>query len=386
MDRQNKKGLLMENILILILAFGILPNRINAQMTSATKTVTENLVGMGQHEYGVWVQKHATKPVGTPANFNNLFYQNYTNLGLGFELKYPKGILFPSPSDSFNDNKHLVKMAVCRKKVLSGNDFGKEFQEVLDSFKDAEITYKVFKKNFFVISGFRGSEVVYRKELVVSGDESNEQGPGILVLDMTFPKQEKAKWDPILTICANSIKQIPEAEWNENRDSVIEQKDADNTELAKEGQNTLNEKPVPTWTQEQWEDADKDESAKEQELEADQQIREGAFTPVPFTKDFTPNAPKPSPPSHLKITTLNGMAFLSWDKVDGARAYIIYGSPDGKSFKARRNPIKDTKLFVGYVITLKQQPVHYYGIETLSWSGDSEMVTQAIGPTDFDVK
>jgi hypothetical protein len=142
--------------------------------------------------------------------------------------------------------------------------------------------------------------------------------------------------------------------------------------------------PVPTWTVNQWQDATGDERMKERAIENQQSGI--IIKPMPHSKDFVPGAHHPLPPTNLKITVENGMAYLSWDNVKGAADYIIYDSQDGKKYKARKIPIDETKIFVGYVITLKQQPIHYFGIASHYYSERSEKTLLSVGPKDFDSK
>ncbi len=142
--------------------------------------------------------------------------------------------------------------------------------------------------------------------------------------------------------------------------------------------------PVPTWAQQQWESTDDDERAKEQEIETEQLSREGKLKTLPHSKDFAQNKSKPLPPTHLKITVANNMVYLSWGKLKQVNGYIIYDSDDGKTYRKRKYPVKDTKIFVGFVTAIKQKPIHYFGIESLSWGGNSEMIVKSVGPNDIN--
>lgn len=140
--------------------------------------------------------------------------------------------------------------------------------------------------------------------------------------------------------------------------------------------------PVPTWTDDQWENADKESRGNEEELETNQKISEGKLTPLPMTKDFS-GVIILNPPDKFKILTSNGKAYLTWNKVDKAMGYCVYDSKDGKTFKKRFHPVKETKIFVGFITWIKNHPKHYYGFKTISWGGESEMVVQSVGPQDF---
>lgn len=150
------------------------------------------------------------------------------------------------------------------------------------------------------------------------------------------------------------------------------------------GQNST-VKPDPTWTEDQWESADPNERAKQEEVEMNQKIKEGKLTPVPFPKDFK-GVIKPLPPTHLKITIVDGAAYLSWDKVKDAKAYIIFESKDGKNYKRRSYPVMETKFIIGPVAMLKNGPIKFYGVSSFYYGLSSEMVVRSIEAKDFDTK
>ena len=137
-------------------------------------------------------------PTPTPLEI----YQTYVVKDLNFELKYPNTILLPTPQNKFFTKDNQLILSVWRKTLSEGTDLKAEYKTVLGSHRDVQITYKVFKKNYFVISGYKGSNIFYRKEI----NPPEADGQGFLVFDMNFPKKDKAFWDPILTVCANSLK------------------------------------------------------------------------------------------------------------------------------------------------------------------------------------
>ncbi len=139
--------------------------------------------------------------------------------------------------------------------------------------------------------------------------------------------------------------------------------------------------PEPTWTDDDWLNASEEEKNKEWIKENN--LTGMKETPVPHSKDFTPGSRHPLPPSNLKITIENDKAYLSWDKVKGAECYVIYDSQDGKKYHSRAVPIKDPKILIGYVVTLKSQRPHNLGIASLYLGERSKMTVITIRPEDI---
>ena len=142
-------------------------------------------------------------------NEKALDYQTYSNSNIQYEFKYPDKLLFPKTTDNKNkqiffykDKKVLLK--VSSESNLTGINFKTNFQNVLDTYKDAQITFKVFKDGYFIISGYQHDKIFYQKEVLVS----NQSNQGWLEFEMTFPKNEKDQWDPILIACVKSLKPL----------------------------------------------------------------------------------------------------------------------------------------------------------------------------------
>jgi hypothetical protein len=135
-------------------------------------------------------------------------YGTYINARYDFELKYPKNILIPDlPPPDNNDAGGFISKdkqvdIAAQGKHLVINTWKEEYQGVLDYHKKGKITYKHFNKKFFVVSGYEGDQVFYSKVIWLGPDDL----PIVLVFDATYPKKDKKFWDPIITVCANSLK------------------------------------------------------------------------------------------------------------------------------------------------------------------------------------
>jgi hypothetical protein len=85
-----------------------------------------------------------------------------------------------------------------------------------------------------------------------------------------------------------------------------------------------------------------------------------------------------NPPTNLKITPGDGLAFLSWDPVPDALGYAIYASDDGKKFKLKfKKPIKSTNISIG---VLENGKTYYFGVQTVGNGAVSKKTVQTVIP------
>ncbi len=134
-------------------------------------------------------------------------YGTYINSRYQYEMKYPKKLVFPGFQPDNNDGRGFKSKD---KKVELGpegkhlvvNTWEEEFHSWLDEYKDGKITYKTFNKKLFAFSGYKGDEIFYVRALYLGPDDN----PIILIFDASYPRKDKAFWDPIIAYCAKSLK------------------------------------------------------------------------------------------------------------------------------------------------------------------------------------
>jgi hypothetical protein len=137
----------------------------------------------------------------------NVEYGTYINSRYDFEVKYPKGLLSPGPppddngARGFTSKDKQIEMGV-EGNHLVDNTWKDEYQSWLNRYKDGKITYKTFNEKFFVISGYEGEKIFYVRVLYLGPDDN----PVDLIFDVTYPKKDKAIWDPIVALCSKSLK------------------------------------------------------------------------------------------------------------------------------------------------------------------------------------
>ena len=150
----------------------------------------------------------AAGPVFCSDNAAKTVYMIYINARYQFEVMYPKDLLKPDPPPDNNDGRSFysgnkqVHMIVWGGYNVAEYSWKENFEKTIEGFKDAQITYKSFKKNSFVISGYRKDKIFYRKELTVVEDGTEV----FLGFEIEYPKSDKESWNDIVTTCANSFK------------------------------------------------------------------------------------------------------------------------------------------------------------------------------------
>jgi hypothetical protein len=82
-------------------------------------------------------------------------------------------------------------------------------------------------------------------------------------------------------------------------------------------------------------------------------------------------------PTNFKIKPGNGLAYLSWDPVPGAKQYLVYISEDSKTYKRRvYSPIKATNIIIG---NLTNGKTYYFAVAAFG-SGEGSKAVQEVVP------
>jgi hypothetical protein len=236
-------------------------------------------------------------------------YENYLATESGVEMAYPPDLLTHDPEYEVFYSKDLQTYITLWNLYNRNGDLKKDFEDVQKWLSDVQITYKVIKSNFFVISGYQGNNVIYWK--VIHANVGHD-----LVFEMAFPKDQKQVWDPVLTTCAHSINpfRVENTRAEEEADEEFEQFEEDKADAREQYENeeTGNE---PTKT-----------------------------TPSPITHIpimvFTPE-PRLDSPTHFNVEPGNGLIHMTWDRMPGTNGYKI-------------TILKDSRYMVSPLIRLTQ--------------------------------
>lgn len=126
-------------------------------------------------------------------------YRTYSNARYGFSIAYPVGLLIPQGEPDNGDGQKFVS----RDGRASLTAFGSHRldRSLQDEFQSAQenrsVTYKVLKRNMFVVSGTENGKIFYRKTLL--------RGDVFKTFIIEYDEQERARFDAITTRVASSF-------------------------------------------------------------------------------------------------------------------------------------------------------------------------------------
>ncbi|MFB6276375.1 MAG: hypothetical protein ABEI32_09555 [Halothece sp.] len=133
-------------------------------------------------------------------------YQKYQNERFDYQVKYPAQILTPQQAPTNGDGQtfqspegQIVMQVYGRHNTLS-DSLNERYQEMLQKHADSsngKITYRKKDNNFFVVSGYRGNWVFYRKTIL-----DNNQ---LKTLEFSYHRSFQPKFDSIVREVANSF-------------------------------------------------------------------------------------------------------------------------------------------------------------------------------------
>lgn len=136
---------------------------------------------------------------------NSIVYKKYHNDRFQYEIDYPE-TLIPQGEATNGDGQRFIskdgkiEMAVYARYNVFEQNISQLFQEYLTlSSKEraVKITYKVLKKNFFVISGNKGSKIFYQKTIL--------RDDIVQTFEIEYENREKSTYDNVVATIAKSF-------------------------------------------------------------------------------------------------------------------------------------------------------------------------------------
>jgi len=127
-------------------------------------------------------------------------YAHYVNARYGFSVQYPRSFRAEPPpvngdGQAFDDGQGF-KMIASASNNIDDTNLAAAMQKQMEGF--GEVTYKARGKNWFVLSGYNGSKILYEKTYIGKGS--------IHGLYLEYPATAKTKYDDIVTRIARSFK------------------------------------------------------------------------------------------------------------------------------------------------------------------------------------
>jgi hypothetical protein len=134
---------------------------------------------------------------------SNTKYNSYTNARYGYSVMYPTNFEKKAESENadgreFNSSEgfNMIVYGSNDASVL-GKSIDETYKEELSLHKD--VTYKLKKKNWFVVSGYDGEYIFYVKKYVGKGSTNT--------LSLKYPSNLRDKYYDIVTVISKSFKE-----------------------------------------------------------------------------------------------------------------------------------------------------------------------------------
>lgn len=134
-------------------------------------------------------------------------YNTYSNARFGYSIAYPVGILYPQgEADNGDGQKFLSKDRRAEMLVYGGHQldsvslsdmYEAALKEKAASGASRNVTMKVLKKDWFVISGYAGGRVFYQKTML--------RGGMFKTFIIEYDRSQKSLYDPITARVARSF-------------------------------------------------------------------------------------------------------------------------------------------------------------------------------------
>lgn len=140
------------------------------------------------------------RSLATPSFINQrVTYRTYTNARYGFSIAYPVGLLVPQGEPTNGDGQKFVSRDGSASLTAFGsNRLDRSLQDEFQSAQEnRSVTYKVLKRDMFVVSGTENGKIFYQKTLL--------RGDVFKTFIIEYDEQERATFDAITTRVARSF-------------------------------------------------------------------------------------------------------------------------------------------------------------------------------------
>lgn len=150
-----------------------------------------------------------------PCFGGNIQYNTYTNVRYAFRVLYPSGVLIPQGEADNGDGQRFISKDKKVVMVASGinnpepeeyslkSRYNDDIKENKD-YPGRRVTYKKLTKNWYVVSGNEGENIFYLKVIYKHNMEQ------FVTVMITYPKSQRAFYDPIVATISSNFKIVPE--------------------------------------------------------------------------------------------------------------------------------------------------------------------------------
>ena len=135
-----------------------------------------------------------------PTLFAQEKWTKYENARFGYSIAYPSDLLTPQGEADNGDGQVFksdkAEMRVYGSNLLLNKTLSKEYNAAVKEHKN--VAYKLYRKNFFVVSGSENGKIYYRKTMTKSG--------AFVTFMIEYDESESAVYDKITARISESFK------------------------------------------------------------------------------------------------------------------------------------------------------------------------------------
>jgi hypothetical protein len=139
--------------------------------------------------------------ISAQTTFGQKKWTTYENARFGYSIQYPSDLLLPRDEADNGDGRifsnNASEMRVFASNMLLHETLNGEFNALLKEHK--KVSYKVLRKNFFVVSGVKDKRIFYQKTIA--------RPDGVfLTFYIEYVEEERADYDKIVAKIVGSFK------------------------------------------------------------------------------------------------------------------------------------------------------------------------------------
>jgi hypothetical protein len=130
-------------------------------------------------------------------------FKTYSNARFGYSIAYPANLLVPQGEAENGDGQAFkgdgALMLVFGSNYIAEESLRKDFELSVSEFGAKNVTYKLFRKNYYVFSGRKDGKILYQKTM--------KKPDGVYVtFTIEYDESKRAIYDKAVTGIAKSFK------------------------------------------------------------------------------------------------------------------------------------------------------------------------------------
>ncbi|HEX8288405.1 MAG TPA: hypothetical protein VF556_10435 [Pyrinomonadaceae bacterium] len=129
-------------------------------------------------------------------------YKTYSNARFDYSISYPSNLLAPQGEADNGDGQIFsgdgAEMRVYGSNMLANETLLKEFNSVMKEYGSG-VTYRTYRKNFFVISALRDGKIFYRKTIA-------RPNGSFITFTIEYDESKRGVYDKAVSKMAKSFK------------------------------------------------------------------------------------------------------------------------------------------------------------------------------------